>query len=501
MFFHRTFHPDEANQAFTAGTLLETGHYSYKPSDHHGPTLYYAAAPLQKAFGHHDTASLDGTLLRCTPLLFAVLALILAFLGVRKATKNTAAALFSCSLLAVAPIFAFYSSDFIQEMLLAAFFVAMFWAGINYLRHPSRLKDAGETSAASSVKIKPGTWAIIFGIAAGLAFATKETSVLGFAAAALAGWCVRPKGQHVRYDCRALANDGCLAAIAFLLTSILFFSAFCEDWNGVWNAFVAAPLSYFRRAAGDAAAGGANWHVHPWWWYSKILFFPDRICFSLAFLPIVTYPLLFRFRHAKPLAFLALYSFFLFAFYSTIPYKTPWCMLQVAVPMLLAYGILLGEIAKGINHGRVTAFAAFILPLTVFLLGDIQIWRDPDARDIPYNYAHASPKVKELAACVAAAATSDSQASTSDSQFIAVALPACDTWPFPWYNRPLNGITGYWTDFSALENLAKDGKRPTVVVCAAEDGHKVMPLFPHLNRTRRFEMRPRVRVRAFWREP
>ena len=49
--FARTFHPDEANQAFTTGHLLETGRYEYRPDDHHGPTLYYAAAALQKAAG------------------------------------------------------------------------------------------------------------------------------------------------------------------------------------------------------------------------------------------------------------------------------------------------------------------------------------------------------------------------------------------------------------------------------------------------------------------
>ena len=49
--FNRTFHPDEANQAFTTGRLLETGVYRYDPKDHHGPTLYYAAAAVQKAAG------------------------------------------------------------------------------------------------------------------------------------------------------------------------------------------------------------------------------------------------------------------------------------------------------------------------------------------------------------------------------------------------------------------------------------------------------------------
>ena len=84
MIFDRTFHPDEANQAFTVGKLLETGQYTYQPKDHHGPTLYYAAAPLQKAFGHDSTATLDGTLLRCTPLVFAVFALVFGFLSLRK---------------------------------------------------------------------------------------------------------------------------------------------------------------------------------------------------------------------------------------------------------------------------------------------------------------------------------------------------------------------------------------------------------------------------------
>ena len=87
MLYDRTFHPDEANQAFTTGRLLETGRYTYQPQDHHGPTLYYAAAAIQKAAGHDTLATMDGTLLRCTPLLFAVLALVFGFLTIRKLVK------------------------------------------------------------------------------------------------------------------------------------------------------------------------------------------------------------------------------------------------------------------------------------------------------------------------------------------------------------------------------------------------------------------------------
>ena len=140
-FFARTFHPDEANQAFTAGRLLETGRYEYRPDDHHGPTLYYAAAAIQKAAGHNTLATLDGTLLRCTPLLFAVLALVFGILAVRKLLKPTMGKLGSwlvpglfALLLGTSPVFAFFATDFIQEMLLACFTLMMFWAGVGYFK-------------------------------------------------------------------------------------------------------------------------------------------------------------------------------------------------------------------------------------------------------------------------------------------------------------------------------------------------------------------------------
>ena len=89
---------------------------------------------------------------------------------------------------------------------------------------------------------------------------------------------------------------------------------------------------------------------------------------------------------------------------------------------------------------------------------------------------------------------------TSQTPFIAVALPPADTWPFPWYNRPYEPQTGYWTDFEALRKLAETGAKPTVVIVPMEEGHLVQPIFPHLKNTKRFYMRPGVRVRVFWME-
>jgi len=86
--FDRTFHPDEANQAFAVGKLLESGSYTYNPADHHGPTLYYAAAPIQRMCGATGTSSLEEVPLRSVPLAFSVLTVAFAFLAVRPLTLS-----------------------------------------------------------------------------------------------------------------------------------------------------------------------------------------------------------------------------------------------------------------------------------------------------------------------------------------------------------------------------------------------------------------------------
>ena len=548
--FDRTFHPDEANQAFTTGRLLETGIYRYDPHDHHGPTLYYAAAAIQKAAGHSGTATLDASLLRCTPLLFAILALLFGLLAFKKLTGRLWHGILFATLLATSPIFVFLATDFIQEMLLASFTLMMLWSAIGYChstnRQPETRNQKPETrnqkpSNSNSelqltanrqpltAKIKPGTWALLFGIAAGLAFATKETSILAFAAAAIAFPVSRLMFKASSNSPLQLSpptptlnsnSNFILAFAGFALTSILLYSSFASNWQGVYNAFVLAPLSYIHRAAGGAASQGAAAHVHPWWMYLKWLFAGNAIAPATALLGILSGGLAFMskdFRENTPdrmrnfFAFMVLYTAILAVLYSAIPYKTPWCALQLHIPMLVSavagLSILAGAVCKaGLKRNkslqpRLAAVMSYLVLLPGFcgliLAGNIaslaRMWRNPDSREIPCNYASASPQVKDLASLIS------SSLAASNSPFAAVALPPEDTWPLPFYLRAVNGKVGYWTSFGELEALAGLGAKPDVVVVPAEEGHLVQPLFPHLTGTKRFEMRNRVRVRAFFR--
>ena len=519
MLLDRTFHPDEANQAFTTGRLLETGTYRYDPKDHHGPTLYYAAAAIQKAAGNSSTATLDATLLRCTPLVFAAITVVLGFSAVRRITRSTATGLAFAALLATAPMFVFFATDFIQEMLLVCFTTMMLWAGTGYF--------APHTSGEA--KARQGKWALLFGIAAGLAFSTKETSVLSFAAAAIAGipflhgWRKR-NGDSGGNGLNATSH-AVLALLGFILTSAVMYSSFTENWHGVYDAFVSAPLSYIHRAVGDASSKGAAAHIHPWWQYLKWVFCGNVVkdgvlhwtCrFSeitvlvqilLLQLPVVAVCFALK-KHPSPsirngYLYVCAYTVILFALYSAIPYKTPWCSLQMLLGVMLSlslgYALITDILAKAYPNAR---SAAIMIPLALsasVLFGEHmdgirRMVAEPDSKDIPYNYAAASPQVKDMAATISDAIIDK----TSGFPFVAVAIPTEDTWPLPFYLRSVNGKVGYWTRFEELETLAEIGGKPDVVVVPAEDGHLVQPLFPYLKHTKRFEMRPHVRIRVFW---
>jgi uncharacterized protein (TIGR03663 family) len=510
--FERTLHPDEANQAITTGKLLETGKYVYQSHDHHGPTLYYAAAAIQKVGGNSTLAQMDEGLLRTTPLIAAIGVLILLFLGVRRFVKSWVASLSGVLLLATSPIFVFYATDFIQEMILAFSLAIMFYSGVRYLT-----RQDGE-------KLKVGSWAIIFGFGSGLAFSTKETCVISFASIVIGftAMALMTKGEWRKWSFKNRINDFILMTISFFLIAIIFYSSFAIDFEGVRKVFIEAPLAYLQRASGSEASDGAANHIHEWWWYLKVLFCPESIHLSrfstMPFMKAFTrtistgwrfteFPLLIaallplfftKFIGDKDRSVKFIYRFSLFYFlslllvYSLIPYKTPWCMLTVVQAMALTASLGIAVIIRAVGINK------FIKPIVVLLIlstvlpvhfrGVSFMCRVPDSTAIPYNYAQASYDVKNL--------TSRITEEIKDGEYAAIVLPACDTWPIPWYVRKFAGNVGYWADWESFKNV-KMPKAPVCIVVLEEDAEKVRTQFPEFTKEFSHTVRPGVFVRLF----
>jgi len=235
----RPMHHDEANQAVKFGALLESGEYRYDAHDHHGPTLYYLTLPAAWLRGQATLASLDERTLRGVTALFGAATILL--LPLLSAGVGRTAAAAGALLMALSPAMVFYSRTYIQEPLFAFFTLACAIA-------------LGRMATSGGL-----TWPVVAGVAAGLAIATKETSVIVLPAAlvacAIAWWSLRP-------DRRAPLAGGQWRRAAFvsLATAVavpaVFYSSFLADPAGILGPLRAAG-TYFDRGVDPET------HVHP----------------------------------------------------------------------------------------------------------------------------------------------------------------------------------------------------------------------------------------------
>jgi uncharacterized protein (TIGR03663 family) len=428
---YRPVHGDEANQAYKAGKLLETGRYVYDPQDHHGPTLYYAALVSLFLTGTNSLADADIRTMRLVPVVFSVGTLLLLALVRRE--MGTGAVICAALLLCASPAFTYYSRYFIQETLLVFFMFAAIVCGIRYFRDPG----AG--------------WAIGLGLSLSLMHATKETAVLAYAAALGALgmlWIadrVRPfaevpidgfRGSHV-----------VVAVVVGLVTSLVLYTAFFTHWRGPVDS-VLTYTNYFRRA------GGAGIHDKPWYYYVSSLWYTKRAPGPwwseghVLLLGAAGAVVAFMSRRRNDEAprdvllprFIALFTLLLAILYSIIPYKTPWTVLSIYFGVVLLAGLAVARavaIAPGIWR-RGLVLAAFGIVLAH--LG-VQSWRAETvyAADVrnPYVYAHTSTALVRFIDQVEAIADLDP---AGRNLSIKIVQPDADYWPLPWYLRRYSNV-------------------------------------------------------------
>ncbi len=438
----RIMHGDEANQADKTGTLLEQGHYAYDPHQHHGPTLYYLALPIAWLSGATDFASTTETTYRLVPLLFGV-GLVLLVLGIRDGLSPSGA-LLAAILTAVSPAMVYYSRYYIQEMLLVFFTFGAIAAGWRYTQK------------------KSACWAIVCGLCAGLMFATKETCVIAFFAAAVGlamamTWTRLRDGEPI--PMRALLNIKHILAfsVAAAAISLLLFSSFFTHARGPLDSILAFGPYVTDRSTEEI-------HAHPWRYYLDMLnytknapgpWWSERLTLILALIGIVTALA----PKASPenrgvllQRFLVFYTLTITAVYAAISYKTPWCVLSQLHGMILLAGIGamgLGKAASFLSFRKAPLrYALQGLVCAVVAAAAIQLAAQAhrtcfvfqeDPRN-PYAYAHAVSGVKKLGQRAEDIAPFHPD---EHDMLIMVVKPDGDYWPLPWYVRRFPNV-GYW---------------------------------------------------------
>jgi uncharacterized protein (TIGR03663 family) len=430
----RPMHHDEANQAVKFGTLLEHGEYRYDAHDHHGPTLYYLTLPAAAIRGQATLAALDERTLRGVTAAFgAATILLLPFLS---AGIGRTAVAGGAWLMAVSPAAVYYSRMFIQESLFAFFALAFVIA-------------VGRLAVGGGVP-----WAAAAGLAAGLAVATKETSIIvlpaALAACALAWWRSARSGDPDRPAPKVRWR---IAGPVALLTAggaaALFYSSFLTNPEGVLGPFQAAK-TYLDRGVAPAS------HVHPWHYYLGLLTYSSSggLRWSEALIVVLAaVGALSGWSRGFWPRYLTVYVVLTAAAFSAIGYKTPWNVLPFYVGAIVLAGVGVSTVLGATASRRVRALVLGALVLGCVHLGR-QAWLASvtyaaDPRN-PYVYAQTVPDAVRMAERIRRLAEAHPDRTAMQ---VSVIAPPHEQWPLPWYLRGLPHV-GYWARLDDERALA-----------------------------------------------
>lgn len=328
----KAMHHDEGVNYYFSKMLDDSFHYHYNPDAYHGPFLYFVGYPAYTIAGPGKFS------LRFTPALFGVIA-ILFFLLMRNVIGKPGAAI-SALVIALSPADIYFSRTFIHEIYLSAFAIGLLWTFLEYAQKP---------------KIR-----FLFGffIFASLAFTVKETTAVMCVSLFGAYFAMRiffskivnepetPTDQ-CKIDWKNMWTDKIFLADAFgiaLAIWVLLFSSFMTYPHGIIKFFIAyAPW----LKTGFTSESGHEKEFH----YFIILLAKYYAPVMIPALATAVWS--FVKRNPRGI-FLTLYSFFLLFIYSAIPYKTPWCVLQIGIPFtaLAGYGL-----SKALDAEKVSRLA------------------------------------------------------------------------------------------------------------------------------------------------
>jgi uncharacterized protein (TIGR03663 family) len=436
----RPMHGDEAVHAIKFGDLLEKGVYAYDPNEYHGPTLNYITLIPAWLSGARTLAQTTEFTLRIVPVFFGVCLVLLLLLLIDG--LGTAATIYAGILTAVSPAMVYYSRYYIQEMLLVCFTFGAIVSGYRYTRDRNI------------------AWAILAGVFLGLMHATKETSIIVYGSmflAVLLTLVMLGPRSFLSNLAKAVKPSHLLAGLAAgVIVSALFFSSFLSHPGGVLDS-LRTYTTYFNRA------GQSSLHIHPWYYYLKMLIFsqyaggPIWSEGIIVFLAAVGFIAAMwkkgpAFVNVQLLRFLAFYTVILTVVYSAIPYKTPWCVLGFLHGMILLAGVGAVVLVRLMPN-----VLPRLIVLCLLLDGSVYLaWQSyrsnyiyyADSRN-PYVYAHPTTEVFTIVQRVQemAAAMQEMAMEHPDKvkMHIQVICPGKDYWPLPWYFRNFKkGVIDWW---------------------------------------------------------
>ena len=418
----KPLHHDEGINGIFLLRLFREGVYRYDAANYHGPTLYYFALITSSVnnliFGGEGPSTLA---MRIVPVLFGIGIVGLA-MGLRNRIGEVGA-IFAAALLALSPGMVYFSRDFIHEIPLV-FFTLWFVVSLTRFYDTHHAKQL-----------------LFASMALALMFATKETTVISVASImASAGIAQILVSKPLSLTLQQLGGWQRLVLVAagmaglFLVSIILFFSSFFGNfWQGLREAV--GTYSYWFRT-------GITQHKAPWYAYLTWLLREEPVVLFLG--TCGTALALFQ-RRSRFALFIGLWGYALLFAYSVLPYKTPWILLNVLLPMSLSAGYAAERLWNGglFESGNIWQRRLPVIVMTGALLFtlyqsvQLNFYRYDDDRNV-YPYVQTRREFLDLVQHVDRIANIN-----GTNEYTSIAIMAPEYWPLPWYLRDYKNI-GYF---------------------------------------------------------
>lgn len=382
---------DEAQVAYFANVLAETGRYEYLPVLH-GPLTYYLEALSFVLLGDSDLT------VRLVPAL-AGTAIVALCAGLQRALGR-GAALAAAALLAVSPAFLEYSRFAREDVLYTALALAALVVATRWFEEPRR-------------------WhAPAFGALAAACFATKESAFLsvaivgaGLVGAQIAGWPVLARLRA------AGPRPALVAAAVFAIVFAALFSKGFTQPGGIVDGAWHGPRYWAEQH--EVNRGGEAWPF-----YVVVLVAQEWLVLVTGLAGVVVAA---RRRHPLGL-FLTWLAVATLAVYSFAGERFAWLLLQPELPLALLGG--LGATVLARRRAMAVALLAG-LALTTALALRTSYERATDPRELMV-VVHTDEDVRDVVDRVRALRDPGIAVDTSDHT----------TFPWAWYFRDLRA--GYY---------------------------------------------------------
>ena len=417
----KPLHHDEGVNGLFLANLFRTGYYHYDPANYHGPSLYYLAA-IPTAINNlfHWGHGLSTFAIRFVTAAFGV-GTVWLMLCLRR-YLSTAGALAAAAFATISPGFVFFSRYFIHEMLFVFFSLGVIVAWLWY-------RDTG----------KP-LYLLLCSASAAMLFATKETWIITAGVWLIAIPCttfyLRLRGRGVDSSARIdedatdlTANNTRLYLMAgslFVLIAVLLYSSFFTNPKGILDSV--RTFTYWTKT-GQTSIYNREWSTYfSWMWPG------ETAC--LLFGGLGTIIALARARGYFSV-FCAFWSIGIFAAYSLVPYKTPWLVLSIILPLTIMSGYLVGVAFQPGLRALIAVAAGIAVAASLYPAIDYS-FVNYDNDTYPYVYAHTKRDFLGLISEIDALADANPA-----KKAIGITVMSPEHWPMPWYLREYPNV-GYW---------------------------------------------------------